>query len=76
MIMTRNGSLMPSVLLASAGQVMKLVDTFVPIISNTLLWMSGSVKRLMCPFRTHLSQICSGFDLYTHYLLCLAYPIE
>lgn len=33
--MTRNGSLIPSVFFGSAGQVMKLVDTFVPMISKT-----------------------------------------
>jgi hypothetical protein len=63
MIMTRKGSLMPRVLFASAGQVMKLVDTLVPMISSTELWMSGSVMRLMCPLRTHLSQIWSGLEL-------------
>ncbi len=63
MIMTRKGSLMPSVLLASAGQVMKLVETLVPMISRTEDWMSGSVILLMCPLRTDLSQICRGFEL-------------
>jgi hypothetical protein len=33
--MTRNGSLMPNVFFGSAGQVIKLVDTLVPIISRT-----------------------------------------
>ncbi len=47
MIMTRKGSLIPSVLLASAGQVMKFVETLVPMISRTDDWMSGSVRRLM-----------------------------
>lgn len=54
---------MPRVLLASAGQVMKLVETLVPMISSTELWMSGSVRRLMWPFLTCLSQICRGLDL-------------
>ena len=61
--MTRKGSLMPKVLLDSEGQVMKLVETFVPMISSTLDWMSGSVIRLMWPFLTCLSQICKGFAL-------------
>jgi len=47
MIMTKKGSLIPRVLLASAGQVMKFVETLVPIISRTELWMSGSVILLM-----------------------------
>ena len=63
MIMTRNGSLMPRTLFLSAGQVMKQVETLVPMISSTELWMSWSVMRLMCPLRTSLSQICSGFEL-------------
>lgn len=33
--MTKNGNLMPSVSLGSAGAVMKLVLTLVPMISNT-----------------------------------------
>ena len=57
MIITRKGSLMPRVLLASAGQVIKLVETLVPMISSTELWMSGSVSRLIWPFLTCLSQI-------------------
>lgn len=57
MIMTKKGSLIPKVLLASAGQVMKLVETLVPMISRTEDWMSGSVILLMCPFLTDLSQI-------------------
>ena len=40
MIITRNGNLIPSVLEASAGQVMKLVETLVPIISKTEDWIS------------------------------------
>jgi hypothetical protein len=35
MIMTRKGSLIPSVSLGSAGAVMKLVLTLVPMISRT-----------------------------------------
>lgn len=53
---------MPSVLLASAGHVMNVVETFVPTISRTEDWMSWSVIRLMWPFRTFLSHICNGFD--------------
>lgn len=52
MIRTRKGSLMPRVLLGSAGQVMNVVDTFCPIISRTDDWMSWSVIRLMCPLLT------------------------
>ena len=52
MIMTRNGSLMPSVFLGSAGHVMYVVDTFTPAISSTDDWMSLSVMRLMWPLRT------------------------
>jgi hypothetical protein len=63
MIITRNGSLIPSVFLGSAGHVMKFVDTFVPMISSTDDWMSWSVSRLMCPFRISFSQICSGLLL-------------
>ena len=62
MIMTRKGSLMPSVFLGSAGHVMYVVLTMVPTISSTSDWMSLSVMRLMWPLRTFLSQICSGFD--------------
>lgn len=60
MIITRNGNLMPSVFFGSAGHVMYVVLTFVPTISRTKLWMSLSVMRLMCPFRTFLSHICNG----------------
>ena len=35
MIMTRKGSLIARVFLASQGQLMKLVDTLVPMISST-----------------------------------------
>ena len=59
-IITRYGNLIPSVFLGSAGHVMYVVLTFVPTISNTKLWISGSVILLMCPFLTFLSQICSG----------------
>ena len=31
---------------------MNVVLTLVPIISSTDDWISGSVNRLMCPFRT------------------------
>ena len=57
MIMTRKGSLMASVFLGSSGHVMKLVLTFVPMISRTDEAMSGSVMRLICPLRTFWSQI-------------------
>ena len=60
MIMTRKGSLIPSVFAASAGQVMNVVEMFVDMISRTDDWMSLSVMRLMCPFLTSFSQICSG----------------
>ena len=62
MIMTRKGSLMPSVLFASAGHETKVVEMLVDMISSTLLWMSLSVMRLMWPFWTTFSQICSGFE--------------
>ena len=62
MIMTRNGSLMPSVFCGSAGHVMNVVEMFVDMISSTDDWMSLSVMRLMCPFITFLSQICSGLE--------------
>lgn len=61
-IMTRNGSLMPSVFCGSAGHVMNVVEMFVDMISSTDDWMSLSVMRLMCPFITFLSQICSGLE--------------
>ena len=50
MIMTRKGSLIPSVSFSFAGQVTKAVVTFVPMIYNTEDWISWSVNRLMCPF--------------------------
>ena len=64
MIITKNGSLIPSTFLGSAGHWMNVVETFVPMISKTEDWMSGSVILLMCPFLTFLSQICSGLDLF------------
>ena len=60
--MTRKGSLMPNCFFGSAGHWIKVVDTLVPIISKTEDWISGSVILLICPFRTFLSQIWSGFD--------------
>jgi hypothetical protein len=42
---------------------MRAILTLVPIISSTLLWISWSVMRLMCPLRTFLSQISSGLEL-------------
>ena len=68
-IITRYGSFIPSVFLGSAGQVMYVVLTLVPTISNTKLWISGSVMRFMWPLRTFLSQICKG-------LLPILYNIE
>ena len=53
---------MPSTFLGSAGHVTYVVDTLVPQISSTLDWMSPSVMRLMWPFLTFLSQICSGLE--------------
>ena len=47
MIMTRKGSLMARVFLGSRGQVMKLVLTFVPMISRTEEAISGSVILLI-----------------------------
>lgn len=55
---------MPSVFFFSLGHEMNVVDTFVPMISSTELWMSASVILLMCPFLTWPeSQICRGFEL-------------
>jgi hypothetical protein len=51
-IITKNGSFMPRVFFGSAGQVMYVVDTFVPTISNTKDWISLSVILFICPFRT------------------------
>lgn len=51
-IITKKGSLIPNVCFGFAGQVRKVVLTFVPITSKTLLWMSWSVIRLICPLRT------------------------
>lgn len=70
--MTRKGSLIPKVFFGSAGQVMKFVDTFVPMISSTEDWMSWSVNLLICPLRISLSQICSGLLLSQ----TSTYPIE
>lgn len=53
MIITRYGSLMPSVFFGSDGHVMKVVETFDEMISSTSDWMSLSVMRLMWPFRTY-----------------------
>ena len=47
MIMTRKGSLMPSVFDESAGQETKVVEMLVDMISRTDDWMSLSVMRLM-----------------------------
>ena len=43
---------MPSVYFFLAGAVIYVVLTFVPIISKTLDWISGSVILLICPFLT------------------------
>jgi hypothetical protein len=48
----RNGSLIPRVAAGSAGQVMNVDCTFVPIISRTLDWISSSWGLLMCPSTT------------------------
>ena len=40
MIMTRKGSLIPSVYFSLTGQVMKAVVTLVPMIYSTEDWMS------------------------------------
>jgi len=61
MIMTKKGSFIPKVCFSSPGQAMKMVDTFVPIISRTDDWISLSVILLMWPFRHFLSQIWSGW---------------
>jgi hypothetical protein len=46
-IITRKGSLIARVFLGSSGHVIKLVLTFVPIISRTDEAISGSVILLM-----------------------------
>lgn len=40
MIITRKGNFMPKVFLGSAGQVMKVVETFDEMISSTSDWIS------------------------------------
>ena len=62
MIMTRKGSLIPSVLFASAGHDTNVVEMFVDMISRTDDWMSLSVMRLMWPFLTSFSQIWRGLE--------------
>ena len=62
MIITRKGSLIPSVFVLSAGQDTKVVEMLVDMISSTEDWMSLSVMRLMWPLRTCFSQICSGLE--------------
>jgi hypothetical protein len=52
-IITRNGSLIPSVFFGSLGQVMYVVLTLVPIISNTKLCISPSVILFIWPFLTY-----------------------
>ena len=69
MIITRNGSLIPRVFFASAGQVMYVVLTLVPTISRTNDWISLSVILFICPFLTFLSHICNG-------LLPMLYKID
>ena len=66
---------MPSVFCGSAGHVMNVVEMFVDMISSTDDWMSLSVMRLMCPFMTFLSQICSGLEPM-EYLQPAEEPIE
>lgn len=53
----------------SAGHVIYVVETLLPITSSTKLWMSLSVIRLMWPFRTFLSHIWRG-------LLPILYKID
>jgi len=69
MIITKNGSLIPRVFFASAGQVMYVVLTLVPTISRTNDWISLSVILFICPFLTFLSHICKG-------LLPMLYKID
>jgi hypothetical protein len=64
-IMTKKGSLMPRVFFFSLGHSIKVVETFVPMISRTEDWMSASVILLICPFLTFLFHICKGFELYS-----------
>ena len=62
MIMTRKGSLMPSVRSLAAGHVTYVVEMLVDMISSTDDWMSLSVMRLQWPLLTSSFQICSGLE--------------
>jgi hypothetical protein len=75
MIITRNGNLIPSVLFFSDGHSMNVVETLVPMISNTELWMSASVILLMWPFLTFLFHIWSGLDLNFVLLLLIIWNL-
>ena len=61
-IMTRYGNFTPKVPLPG-GHEMKLVETFEPVTSRTVDWISASVMRLIWPLFTFVSQIWRGFDL-------------
>lgn len=57
MIMTKKGSLIPSVYDSLAGHVMYAVVTFVPIIYKTDDWMSWSVNLLRWPLTTEWTEM-------------------
>lgn len=76
MIMTRKGSLMPSVSLGFCGQVMKAVVTLVPMISKTEDWMSWSVILLMWPLWTTLDALLLSFSQIWSGLLPMLYRID
>ena len=58
-IITKNGSFIQSVFFGSAGHWINVVLTFVPMISRTDDWISGSVILFMCPFRTGNKELMS-----------------
>lgn len=64
MIITRKGSLMPSVSLSFCGQVMKAVVTLVPIISSTDDWISWSVSLFICPLWTTSGSTYSAYPKF------------
>lgn len=72
MIITRKGSLIPKVLLGSAGHVINVVLTFVPSISSTKDWISLSVILLICPLRTCKYQTLSYRGFSCIYFLQIA----
>jgi hypothetical protein len=76
MIMTRKGSLMPSVSCGFWGQVMKAVVTLVPMISRTEDWISWSVILLIWPFWTMIDPLLLSFYQICRGLLPMLYRID